>query len=839
MRGLAVDPVSGNVLLVDTHTGQNGSQTNVANSGIYILDPDSGNIMSSLTTNITTLNSLALTNLPGGIGVFSSAGVADDGVVYVANQVNAANSANAFRIWRWPTANPSNPGFTNVPSIAFSSTLGLAERVGETIAVRGAGTNTQIIISSASTTFGTNLWLFTTANGTNFVQHRFFVPGVTNASFNDGIAFGPGNTFWTKQVGQPFYYLAFDGASIVHDVASTNACTVIAKYTPSSANDPLLNISAIAVDNVNHVLAGMEEIGGTATGGHGKVWIFRISDPTNHAPSVLANRVYISNFQKTTAPMGYLAFRNNRLYANASNNGLLVNTVDSAALSAPTFVWADYNSDGSSGTRNGDLPATTRAAVGLNVHFEGIAAADITNYQWYSNNVLIAGANSYSYDLPNVTTNASGSVFRVVAFNAAGSANSTSSTLTVVNPSSFFNPIPLWSKVANAALLSDPTNFITVGSWGTGGSPNERTIAYCPQSNALLVVRGPAAVANTRIFVLDADTGNFLYTLKTNGITASTTLSLVGVGVADDGAVYAVSVGAATVGSADASLKVYRWADAGSNTLPQLIWGTNSPAANANMVGDLVGNQFYRFGDALAVRGSGTGTEIIMDAGNPTKYVGILHPTDSTMTNWTQSGYLLQNLSGSYGSEAYGTGIGRSIQFGQGNTFWQKRYNAAAGAPLARMSYTPGSAGISALVTVNSSAELFTNGPVAINSTLNVAAGINFVGAVGNDQTTPLGTVDVLDYFDVTDPSQAVLLTRVALPGSNSGLHKANANAIGQVVFGINPTTQTNYIFVIDGNNGVAAFTLSGGVTPAAQNSCSTSELASPASCQRFSCHLS
>src|SRR4029077_18326391 len=98
----------------------------------------------------------------------------------------------------------------------------------------------------------------------------------------------------------------------------------------------------------------------------------------------------------------------------------------------------------------------------------------------------------------------------------------------------------------------------------------------------------------------------------------------------------------------------------------------------------------------------------------------------------------------SYGFGAYGTGIGRSIQFGPimpsplgGNlpTFWQKRYNAA-GAPLAVMSYTPGSP-IAALNEANLGLPLYTNGPVGINFTLNLAAAINFVATVGTSTTTP------------------------------------------------------------------------------------------------------
>jgi hypothetical protein len=59
-----------------------------------------------------------------------------------------------------------------------------------------------------------------------------------------------------------------------------------------------------------------------------------------------------------------------------------------------------------------------------------------------------------------------------------------------------------------------------------------------------------------------------------------------------------------------------------------------------------------------------------------------------------------------------------------------------------------------------------------------------------------------------------VLLSTQPLPQGNGTGHAANNNAVGQVVFGQNPATGTNYMFVLDGNNGVAAFVLSGGVIP-------------------------
>src|ERR1051325_7951755 len=794
MRGIGYDPVSGNVLLVDTHSGSGGSNTMSPFSGIYVINSTNGQIIAGLNTNGIAVGSYVMVPV----------GVADDGVVYIANQTTASFN-NPLKIYRWPTADTNNVNFTANPTVCFSNLIGttfgtsgsIGERLAQWMDVRGSGTNTLIIVgtSSANVT-GTNVFLFNTADGTNFACHRIaFPPGsVPSGQFNDGIAFGPGNTFWTKQVGKPLAYCSWDTNALA---TGTNQIpgAFISQFSGSSPNDSLLNLSAITYDPVNQILAGLEEIGGIATGGPGKVWLYHVPDPTNHAPSVLSSRTYVPNFQKATAPMGYLHFGagGTRLYANVVNNGLLASTVHSVTLNPPTFTT--------------DLPPATRVAAGQTVHFEVFAVADVTNYQWFSNNVTIAGANTYFLDLPNVTTNMSGINFKCIAFNAAGSAESVHSILTVVTPGQFFHPQLLWSKTANAIALTDPTNFIT--STGGGGTPNERTIAYDAGNNRLVVVRGPSALSSLKIFVLDAHSGNFLWRLGTNGITTSGALTLCGCGIADDGAFYASS--ASSAGTSDASFKVYRWPNTQSTQHPQVIFGTNSSGMNGNPYMDLLGSQYYRSGDNLAVRGGGTSTEIIVDSQNDSRFAGILTPTDDTGTNWTQKGHLLQNIQGSYGSQAYGTTIGRSLLFGSGNTFWQKRYNAAAGAPLAKMSYNPGG-GLAPLVVANTSPGLFTNGPVAVNTTLGVAAGINFVGAVGTGRNT---LKDTLSFYDLTDPAQAVLIGTQPLPQANSGGHQANANAVGQVIFGFNPVTATNYIFVLDGNNGVAAFVLSGGVIPA------------------------
>src|SRR5262249_57227728 len=53
------------------------------------------------------------------------------------------------------------------------------------------------------------------------------------------------------------------------------------------------------------------------------------------------------------------------------------------------------------------------------------------SYQWQKNGANIAGATSSSYTTPATTTADSGSTFRAVVTNSAGTATSNSATLTV------------------------------------------------------------------------------------------------------------------------------------------------------------------------------------------------------------------------------------------------------------------------------------------------------------------------------------------------------------------------------------------------------------------------
>jgi len=315
-----------------------------------------------------------------------------------------------------------------------------------------------------------------------------------------------------------------------------------------------------------------------------------------------------------------------------------------------------------------------------------------------------------------------------------------------------------------------------------GGSPNQRTIAYNALSNHLYVVaRSSGSTSNYVIFALNASDGSIVSALNTNGIynggaVGEGGIGLAGIGVADDGAIYACNeapdgCGCGPNGTPDSLFRVYRWADGDTNTLPVQIF-VGDPAGATSPV---------RWGDTLTVRGSGMNTEILLDSqlGN---YAAVLKPADPSMTTFTNAFMVVP----SQNAPGFGSTIGRSLQFGSTNTLWQKRM----GTPLRLSSYDL--AGKSSTTVTNYANFTSTLGPVALDFTRNLLAGIDFNGS----GSTP----DSLDLYDMSVPSAPLLIAQYSFPTNQ----QANGNFIGQALFA------GNRVWALEGNNGLMAFTIGG-----------------------------
>ena len=141
--------------------------------------------------------------------LFDQVGVADDGTLYAGN---LTLTGAGFSIATWA------PGFTvgsGAIGYAYGGGIGAdpsgtGDRWGDTMAVRGSGTNTEIIIGSYN---NTNVVLFTTPDGTTFTPNVINVTGVPLGFSGQGIAFGDGDTFYTKSPGYNGRRVAFNRAT--------------------------------------------------------------------------------------------------------------------------------------------------------------------------------------------------------------------------------------------------------------------------------------------------------------------------------------------------------------------------------------------------------------------------------------------------------------------------------------------------------------------------------------------------------------------------------------------------------------------------------------------------
>ncbi len=405
-------------------------------------------------------------------------------------------------------------------------------------------------------------------------------------------------------------------------------------------------------------------------------------------------------------------------------------------------------------------PKDVRIVAGNKAAFN-VTTYRASTYQWQHNGVDIPGATTASLTINNAQLSDAGSYHVVVGNGVATPLTSTDAILTV-KPDTFPRLAPLWSiaPFERPYVTTDPTQ-----------TPMQRYFAFNALSNQVLIVSrtNTTTLASTgMVYVLNASTGADLYQMNAdssiifsglNGITLSS------IDVADDGAVYAANISDATTA---VGFKLYRWANTDASTAPVTLYD-----------GDPFGLGFTRYGDSLAVRGSGVDTDVLLDDSRGL-YGAIMQPTDSSMTAFMPSPFtnVIGGLTGGRtvlfaDTNAYGT-----------NAFWEKHRGGA----LNLASYDL--AGFTSAIITNYGNFPSTLGVCGFNFSLNLLCGINFP-----DNTN---APDTLDLFDISDPSLPVFVASYNFP-TNS---QANANRCGRVVFA------GDRVFALDANNGFLAFTV-------------------------------
>ncbi len=151
------------------------------------------------------------------------------------------------------------------------------------------------------------------------------------------------------------------------------------------------------------------------------------------------------------------------------------------------------------------------------------------------------------------------------------------------------------------------------------------------------------------IYVFDASNGTLLDSLNMTGVTGGTS-KIRDIEATSDGVIYGSNLILGT--GSDTTLKIYRWADDNSATVPTVAFSGRPIDKNG------------RFGDALDVAGTGTGT-VIYVGGNNTATDSMLVFTTTDGSTFTNSGFIKIA-----GNDA-GAGI---AQVTPGGNFYTSRY---------------------------------------------------------------------------------------------------------------------------------------------------------------------
>jgi len=291
-RGMTYNPATTNVLLV----------SQVPSNNVVVLDAATG-------AEKYFLQLGDIGQAPAAINVI---GATDDGVVYGANvTANAGSSSTPFNLWQWTDDDAAtlpvmllsgDPGYTSPDAVGL--------RWGDNIAVRGAGSEAQILLAPGS---GTNVCLMLASEF--FAPRILTISGVPSGFARFGIAFGPGeNTFWAKTLNQPLYLIHYDLNSGLGEVVQT--------YT----NLPP-TFRFISTDKDQKWMAGVMRV---ASGLPDNVRLYDISD-LSRGPVLKDQELYDTqngNNFLDGAGTGATAIGDNFVFALNSQNGIKAFLID-------------------------------------------------------------------------------------------------------------------------------------------------------------------------------------------------------------------------------------------------------------------------------------------------------------------------------------------------------------------------------------------------------------------------------------------------------------------------------------------------------------------------------
>lgn len=385
-RGLAYNPLTGNLLIV-SRTGSNA---------VYVLDSETG----------ADKHTLSVVGVTGGTFDINMIGVADDGAVFACNLVT---SGSGFKLYRWYTDDAANDPFVAYGPASPDTTM----RLGDSFDVRGAGTGTTLLAGARD---GGSVVVFTTTDGANFTAAVITVPEASAELSRLGLAFGAGNTYWSKAANGVLRQVAFD--------LTTSAGTVLRSYTTSEFPATLL---PIGVDPVNELLAGVG-IGDTPDS-------LRLFDIANRfvAPVWLDTEFFPTDNANANGT-GSVDFGGDKVFALDSNNGLLAMRL----TPAPPVITTQ--------------PAALTNAIGTSAAFSVLATGYPRGFQWFHDGTGVPGATAATLTISNIAASDAGN-YTVVVYNSQDVVQSDPAALHVL-PAILAQPTNLTVNAGETATFS-------------------------------------------------------------------------------------------------------------------------------------------------------------------------------------------------------------------------------------------------------------------------------------------------------------------------------------------------------------------------------------------------
>jgi hypothetical protein len=374
-----------------------------------------------------------------------------------------------------------------------------------------SGASFDVVVSNTAGTV-------TSAAATLTVNAAAVAPTITTQPGNQTVTAGQTATFNVVATGTAplSYQWQKSGVNIV-------GATSTSYTTPVTATSDSGSAFAVAVTNTAGTVTSAAA---TLTVNAAAVAPTITAQPGNQ--TVTAGQTATFNVVATgTAPLGYQWQKNGVNIAGATATSYTT-PVTSAADSGSTFRAIVSNTAGTVTSSAATLtvnpapvaptittqPGNQTVTAGQTATFNVVATGTAPlGYQWQKNGVNIAGATATSYTTPVTSATDSGSTFRVIVSNIAGTVTSSAATLTV-------NPAPvaptITTQPANQTVTAGQTATFTVSAAGTA------PLSYQWQKNGVNIA-GATVVNYTTPATTTADSGTSFDVVVSN--TAGTVTS--------------------------------------------------------------------------------------------------------------------------------------------------------------------------------------------------------------------------------------------------------------------------------------------------------------------------